>query len=314
MEILCFNHKAKECGVYQYGFRLFSILKKDSRYKYFEVERYDEYKEALDKHPEVRVVIFNYNCMTMSWLNRDNIIRKIKNIGIPHEALSESMSLAIFDYTCSINPSLSNGIPRPLYEDVDLLLKDYTPSNDNIKQFIDYKEEGVPVFGSFGFAFMNKAFHKIVDLVNKSYDRAIIKLSLSMAHFDPGKKENLRNVISACLAIERKPGIKLMITNEFFSNEDLLKFLSSNDMNVFLYERDIEAPSSVLDYALAVKKSIAISTSPMFRNVYHDSICPYKTSMQDCMANSVSYCERFLQEYSHANLRAKFDQIITSLI
>ena len=43
--ILFLNHKKKQCGVYQYGVRLFDIIKQSNKYcfQYFEIENIHEY-------------------------------------------------------------------------------------------------------------------------------------------------------------------------------------------------------------------------------------------------------------------------------
>ena len=72
--------------------------------------------------------------------------------------------------------------------------------------------------------------------------------------------------------------------------------------------------SSTIDYALSVKKPLGISNSYMFRNIYSDEICLYKTSMKDCILNSVSYCDKFVNEYSEENIINKFNYIINNNI
>ena len=113
----------------------------------------------------------------------------------------------------------------------------------------------------------------------------------------------------------KKEGIILMITHDFFSNADMLKFLKSNTMNIFLYSHDgnTNGISSTVDYALSVKKPLAISDSFMFRNIYSDEICLYKKSIEYCLKSSVDYCSVFLEKYSNQNLINKFRKIVTTL-
>ena len=91
-----------------------------------------------------------------------------------------------------------------------------------------------------------------------------------------------------------------MIFNDFFPNEDILKFLKSNDMNIFLYDYNKSIPddeigiSSVIDYALSVRKPLGISNSLMFKHIYSDKICLYKTDINNCLKNSVNYCDKLL--------------------
>jgi hypothetical protein len=316
MNILFLNHKVKQCGVYQYGLRLFEILKKtdDIHYIYIEVENSHEYNIALINNPNCKSIIYNYHGSTMSWLNQHTIQRKVKNIGIPHESFND-----FFDIVCNIDPNEREyvnrySIPRPIYENIDEMLQNYTPSTDSIKEFIEYSEEGVPVFGSFGFGFNNKGFDRIVKMVTEQYENAIIKLVIPCAFFDPNSNNTPIIMKNRCIQQNIKPSIKLMITHEFFSTEDILKFLQSNTMNLFLYDylhdRGI---SSTIDYAISVKKPLGISDSYMFRNIYSDAICLYKTSISNCLDNSVNYYTKYLTEYSHDNMIIKFRTICNNI-
>ena len=317
MKVLFLNHTKQQCGVYQYGKRLYDVLKKTVgiNYIYYEIDNEKDYiKSILDNEGSIHSIIYNYHAYTMSWLNNTNIQKKIKNIGIPHES-SESL----FDIVLNIDPMCTEvnnkySIPRPIFEKIDELLENYNPSNQSIKNFIEYSKEGKPIFGSFGFGFLNKGFHKIIEIINQQFDSAIIKLVIPIAYFDPNSEITPLKMKNLCESINRKPDIELMITHDFFSTEELLLFLKSNTMNLFLYDfmkgRGI---SSVIDYALSVKKPFGISDSYMFRNIYSDEICLYKTSMNECMKKFPKYSENFLNEYSNNNIINKFTGILSNI-
>jgi hypothetical protein len=171
-----------------------------------------------------------------------------------------------------------------------------------------YTDTDIPIFGSFGFGFKTKGFDKIIKLVNEQYDSAIVKLIITKAHF--GDPREAFNIGTQCKQISVKPGIIVMITHEFFSDKDILYFLRSNTMNIFLYDtlpgRSI---SSVIDFALSAKKPIGISDSSMFHHIYSDSICLYKTLIKDCL-NNTAELEKALLENSNSNLLAVFSKLI----
>lgn len=317
--ILFLNHKVQQCGVYQYGLRLYNILKASPtvKYKYIEIATLYDYVQVIKQNPGYQAIIYNYHALTMPWLNTNIIQHKVKNIGIPHESPS-----SLFDITLSIDDSKPESIsnyhlPRPLYEDVDKLLEEsssMTPSSTSqfISEFQDQAPE-IPIFGSFGFGFQFKGFHNIVKLVNEHYDNAVIKFVVPVAHYDP--INNVTNTLlhNACVAENKKPGIKLMITHDFFSNEDILRFLKSNTVNIFMYDNlSHRSISSVIDYALSVQKPLVISNSHMFRHIYDDSICVLRTPIQQCITNSVSYCAKFLDLYSNERMISKVDSVISS--
>jgi hypothetical protein len=316
MKVLFLNNVNQQCGVYQYGKRLYDILKTSKpelvNYIYIEISCENDYVASiLNNAPGIHSIIYNYHVITMSWLTNANIQRKVKNIGILHESPGH-----LFDIMCSIDPTEQEmrnkySIPRPIYENVDKLLQNYTPSTPSIKAFIEYSEEGVPIFGSFGFGFLNKGFDKIVKIVNDQCDAAIIKFIVPGAHFDGNRDVTNSLMEKMCHNVPLKPAIKLMITHEFVSNEDILLFLKSNTMNIFLYD-DMHGRgiSSTIDYALSVKIPLGISNSYMFRHIYSDKICLYKNSIAECMQNSVNCYSGFLEEYSNNKILQKFEKIL----
>lgn len=300
---LFLNHKIEQCGVYQYGLRLFEILQKDTKFIYKEIDSYEEYKNVINI-PDITHIIYNYHQSTMPWLNKNTIQKCLKNIGIPHESPDD-----LFDIICNIDPNAPESIhtqikryslPRPIYESFEI----------TTNAFIDiHKDSGLPIFGSFGFGFQNKGFHKMVEMINQQYDNAIIKLVIPIAHFDPDPY-TVERMKEMCFQKNIKPGIILLITHEFFSTNEILTFLQSNTMNIFLYDQMYgRGISSAIDYAISVKKPIGISDSYMFRNIYSDEICLYKHSIDYCLKQSTS---KYLKEYSHENMINKMNTIINS--
>lgn len=315
MKVLFINNIYKQCGVYQYGLRIYEILQplgisppQDIEYIYREIHHYAEYIQALSENPEIQYVIYNYHQTTISWLNTNNIQRKVKNIGIIHESPDN-----LFDIVIQIEPdSLENNrhysIPRPIFENIHF---SEVIVSQTRRDFIQkYTDTSLPIFGSFGFGFEFKGFEKIIQNINEQYEEAIIKFVIPVAHYD-GNYNRINEIHNSCFSFPRKPGIKLMITHEFFTNTELLQFLHSNTMNIFLYDTlQNRSISSTIDYALSVKKPLGISDSHMFRHIYDDSICVYKTPIATIMENSVEYCKVFVEKYSHDNMRAKFREIL----
>lgn len=315
--ILFLNHKTEKCGIYQYGLRIKDIIAKNDVYLfiYKEVDSYAEYMQLITHYKQtLKAIIYNYSSITMSWLNVANIQRNAKNIGIMH-AISD-----IFDLMIYLDPKHKETdniycLPRPIYENVDTMLSNHKSKHAD---FISaYTDSNIPIFGSFGFATNSKGFENIIHLVSNQYEQAVIKIVMPGATF---YEENYPEIeAKKCLAIPRKQGIQLMITHEFFSTEDILLFLKSNTMNIFLYNnktKDINiyniGISSVIDLAVSVDVPIGISDSHMFRNIYHDKIFLYKTPIKECMKFSKNYIKQFAIEYSHENFNNKLNKIVDS--
>lgn len=308
------NHSVKECGVYQYGLRLFNILKScsDINYIYIELSSLEEYNTVISliDTNNYSAIIYNYHTSTMPWLKKENIQNKLKNIGIPHESPD-----TLFDITLSINPFDTNGIPRPLFENIDSILKNPIYTDERIKEFIDFSKPGVPIFGSFGFAFINKGFDKIVKVINEQYDNAIIKLVMPTAAFNPNGKYDYDLISNMCKSNVIKPGIELIMMNTLLTDEELLLFLNSNTANMFLYDKmSHRGVSSVLDYVLSVKTPIVISDSHMFRSIYNDSICVYKNPIDSCIESSKNLHEIYSVLWSNKNVIGFFNKNIHAIL
>jgi hypothetical protein len=309
MIVLFLNHKIKKCGVYQYGIRLFDILRKstENTYVFKEVENETDYRTVLQDSYDL--ILYNYHPHIMGWLTTSTIQRRTKNVGLQHDLTENN----IFDITLRLDTTLSErpcryNIPRPIFEDVDTLLESYTPSTERIANFIHYAEPHVPIFGSFGFGFRRKGFVQMVQLIHQQYDEAIIKIVMPHADTvpsDPG-------IVEDCCRVLTKPNIKLLIIRDFFEEKDLLYFLRSNHLNVFLYETHPSAGvSSVIDYALSVKVPIAISNASWFRHIYDDAICVNKNRLEQIQNKTEAFDKR-RQEFCHANLIQKIDNVLSN--
>jgi hypothetical protein len=304
-KILFINSKLKKCGVYQYGLRLFEILKKTEsiEYIYKEMINQEEYNSLLIE--EYDLILYNYHSYLWNWLNETNIQTKVKNIGLQHD-LEENN---IFDVTLRLDTTLEErynryNIPRPIFENIDKLLKNHTPSK-NIEDFINYSEPDTPIFGSFGFGFKRKRFDIIIKLINDTYDKAIIKLVLPHADTMPSEI-NMNELLKIT-----KPGIKIMCIHDFLDEKDLLLFLKKNSMNIFTYEsHPCAGVSSVIDYALSVDTPLSISDASWFRHIYSDDICVYKNNIKNIMLTSKTHCDKYREIFSNNNLRNKISSII----
>lgn len=311
MKILFLNHKLKQCGVYQYGIRLYAILKKSDNivYTYKELDSLYEYNCFVNEC-QYDGILYNYHGCTMTWLNSSNMQRKIKNIAINHESIID-----IFDFEINIGKTVSENnyyIPRPIFENIEEIVNN-TPTNEFIES---YTSTNIPIFGSFGFGVGNKGFEKIIKMINEQYNEAVIKFLIPPADFS-AKQDQINELISRCRSQITKPGIIFITCSNFFSNEEVLKFLHSNTMNIFLYDSMQNCGrgfSSATDYALSVKKPFGISDSSMFRHLYSDEICLYNVSISDCIENSEKNMVKLLDENSNIKLITIFHTLLTNMV
>ena len=314
MKVLFLNvssNNGSESETYRYGTRLFSILQRShsNTYVYAEISTVVGYINEC-KNVAPNVIIYNYENSWFGWLNSSTIVKtNCKNIGI-HNGIDFPDGL--FDIMISTNPNEKEavnkiGIPRPIFEDWETIAS-FSAVNSKTKQdFIDYNEgSDVPIFGSFGFGSANNGFNKVIYLINSQYDSAIIKILVQ-----PKDEDDYNKIVQVCNAIRKKPGIKLMMINESFTDAEILKFLSSNTCNVFLYDRlEKRQISSCLDYAISANKPFGISDSFWFRHIYNDNISVYKTQINKVIENSTVALKLLKKEFSNENLIRTVDKIV----
>lgn len=300
MKIWLLNHTSVQCGIYQYGVRMYDILKKSTinEYCYKELSSFEEYRDWIETQPVMEdktAIMYNYHPIVMPWLN-GNIIHKdhIYNICIPHECWINGFDAYFAIDPNEPDPKYALKMLRPIFE--DFLYKESCAISE------------IPKFGSFGFGSPHKGFDKVIKIVSENYENAIIHLLITVPHFG-GNSNDIENLKRELLEIPRKPGIILNIRTDFISNdEEVLQFLDANDVNIFMYDKmEGRGISSAIDYALSVQKPIIISDSAMFRNVYDDRICVYKTPIRECIENSSQILNKIRLEYSHSKLINQFD-------
>lgn len=301
--IIFLNHRQKQCGVYQYGYRSAMILKKSDKYNftYCEVEGESELDAAIALHNPA-AVIYNYVSATMGWLSKRTFFKfpNITHYGIFHEG-NEHLNGAFDKYividSTFVDTDNKFGIPRPLFEG-------FTSER---------KENAIPVIGSFGFGFGNKGFERLVTLVNSQFDEAEIRIHMPSAFYGDASGHLSRSIANSCRKHITKSGVKLSITHDFLSDDQVLEFLAGNTINAFLYDEMVgRGLSSVIDYALSVNRPIAITNSYMFRHISdaNPSICIEKASLQEIISRNGEELNRYREWHSNANFIAKYELIM----
>jgi hypothetical protein len=295
--VALFNHKQSACGVYQYGKRISEIICKSQLFSidYYEVSNYDEYLNCLAKKTYT-IIIYNYHAVTMPWINR-TVLRSIHSV---HISIAHESPDSMFQIRLDVNPSAGLGLPRPIFETIP------GPSDH---PFITYGQDtGIPIIGSFGFGFTNKGFDKIIYKVNQEFDEAIIKFIIPIPDYGVNTVEE---VAMRCRSVFTKPGIQIRVSHQYFTDNEILQFLSSNTINCFFYDamhgRSI---SSAIDYALSVRKPLCITNSHMFRHIYSPLIDGDIVSIRSCIETSVPYLAKFNEAWCNQALIERVEKIL----
>lgn len=302
--ILFLNHKQAQCGVYQYGKRSANILKKstDFNFIYREIENDAEYWSSVNTYNPIGI-IYNYHPLTMAWLGHHNIVKYPNTVhyGLHHEGSFPDhikFNYYLMVDTTFIDENNKLSVLRPLVE-----------GN------INYVNPNIPTFGSFGFGFGNKGFGRVVKLINDQYDEAIIRLQIPRAYFGDRNGEASSQIFPGCQNEMRKPNIKLEITTDFLDDDGLLNFLAANTANIFLYDHMPERGlSSVIDYAVSVKKPMVISKSHMFRHILSTSpsICYEDRTLVEIINSGDEPLQQFRDKWSSTNFINRYKLIINN--
>lgn len=305
--IVFVNHNVVNCGVYQYGKRVSDICQKSKIYDFQYVEvtcPEDLFTFIEDKNPNI--IFYNYLPSTMPWFN-DSIFRQIKSLGIKQGNIVHNCQYGNFDFYLHQDPYYKNNennfaLLRPLFE--------YVPNNN-------LKKNDIIQIGTFGFGGQHKFVPEICRLVSEEFvDKSVI-LNLHITEgFYSGN--NFEEVKKECLSNLTNENISLNVTNNFLTTEDLLNFLYQNDLNIFFYENYpfYNGISSSIDYALSVKKPIAICKSNMFSHIMDvtPSICVEDTDLVDIINNGFSPLQEKYNSWSHKKFIDNIEMIVEKLL
>lgn len=233
--ILFVTRKSANCGVSDYGGRLFNILKKHLDITLFEAE------DANIDYSGHDVALYNYHVLTLPFVRTDN--RSIRHVALFHEDSIHTN----FDAVIPI-PTL----PRPIFE------IDVAPLPPRAR----------PLIGSFGFGFPDKNFAGMAQMVREQFSQALLRLHIPYSSFMDSDGHQARQRVREVEAVLRGSNIELEVTHEYRDTSALLSWLAEHDLNLFLHAPSRgRGLSSSTDYALSVKRPIGISSSEMFRHL-----------------------------------------------
>ena len=230
MNVFIINNSTQNCGVYQYGKRFGSIASKSQKYNfmYYEVDSEEEFFKLYETH-KPNAVIYNYLAGTMPWLS-GKIIQTCRDQGVKQYTIVHNSHYDGFDYYLHQNPYHSHvddrnfALARPLF--------DYQSPK------IERDDDTLHI-GSFGFGFKCKYIDDICKIVNEQFpDRKVqINLHLTESHYSPNW-DTIETIKQDCFNQITHDNIKLNITHDFLTDEEMLNFLSKNDLNIFFYEKE----------------------------------------------------------------------------
>ncbi len=308
--ILYINHSDEKCGVYQFGKNVGKAISKSTLYRILYVECTDvrSFRAVLKKEEPV-CVIYNYHPSTLRWAKKNAAWVTIPQIAMIHEvyqSVADEANDFDFDFWIGADPTLL--LKNPIVYKTGRLVPEYRNTSP-IPQRI--------TVGSFGFGTPQKGFEHIVKQVQDEFDEALIRFNIPFATYGDADGSRAKQIAATCRNQIVKPGIKLEISHDFLDEKALLNFLSQNTVNVFLYEQNkARGISSVIDYALAVERPIAVSESSMFRHVHatSPSITLPENTLRNIIDAGVEPLNKFRKEYTEENLIWEYDRILRDVL
>jgi hypothetical protein len=311
MKILFLNHRKSQCGVYEIGKRIFSLLDQNILPAiYQEVENINEYFNIVDTYsPDI--IIYNYVGATMPFLNSfvvSNCV-KIKHIGIIHDSFNFIPEVeSIFD--CWIVHDLTDKTPSTK--------KKFTTVRPicrfNRTKEIDFDNITI---GTHGFPVSPwKMYDTIVEYVNYAFDKATINMNLPVATFG-GTLEQAQNVANLCKSKITKPHIILNITHDYFeTEEELIERLSTNTMNAYFYNDKVYNNLGIAgsaDLAISSQSSLAVNSAYMYRHINTKLGSCTKDNIHEFL-NNYKEVKKLYDEWSPERMTNDYKQMIESII
>lgn len=302
---LFLNTLQARCSIHESGAMAYRALQNSDRYvlDYQELSRSNRrISRAYDFY------IFNYHDFTsMSWLDT-RCIRRLPGFKMtlvlevaPNDPFVR-VSPDDFDAYLVLDPSMARvssrvyAFPRPLESSPDL------PES---------KPPPIPLIGTFGLPTGGKGFDKVVLAVNREFESAVIRMNIPMGDYiDSDAPQRLSQEILRYRRLAR-PGVELVVTHDFMSKPDLIRWCAANTLNCFLYDRSMPGLSATTDQAIVSGRPLAVSTNETFRHI-HEYLKPYPLrSLRESIELSAPEVAAMREAWSPTAFARKFEGLLT---
>jgi FkbM family methyltransferase len=295
-----YNSRKSTCSIYESGLMVYNCLKHSPFYSLSYTEDNTflyEYDFAIvNEHftvnnwvTEQMIHLFNKPvfCIVSEVTFTENYIDKSPNFYTAYMVLDSSIEEKNNIY----------GFTRPLE---DYLIPDRVDNE-------------IPVIGSFGFATKGKNWHKIVEETQQNFEEAIIRFNIPFATYVPNNEEMINEIITQCNSILINPKIKLNITHNNYTKEELINWCAQNSINCFLYDREEIFTSGLCattDQAIVSEKPLLVSKDITFRHI-HKYIDFYPNiSIKEALNQTKYGVQKMKEDWSYKNFVNKFQKVL----
>ncbi len=139
-------------------------------------------------------------------------------------------------------------------------------------------------------------------MIINQFEEATLRLHIPFAEFGDRDGQQARCRIAECEMELHGTGINLEYSHEHKTQEELVNWLSYNDLNVFncipTHGRGI---SSSIDYALSARRPIGVSNSEMYRHLPRE-VCMDNTGLHELIAIGIEPLKQVYEANSPENL------------
>ncbi|WP_168220567.1 DUF4214 domain-containing protein [Azospirillum thermophilum] len=319
------NTAEEKCSIYESGRMVYNCINSSNVYTldYFPIDKIDVGALASegvvrlldgtldDEPPSYDFWIFNWHFITMaSRIDLESIGRLP---GIKFSILLEvepgnplrHVAIDVFDGYIALDPSTpATGkifpFPRPLPGEP------HRPAERN----------GIPVISSFGFGTPGKGFPLLVELVNREFDQAVVRVNIPpgtyTSSFDGIHGTAYPQYLAALCRRIAKPGIDVRFSYDFLSPDELLEWCSESDLNCFLYTRRQAGLSATTDQAILSGRPLLTGTNDTFRHI-HKYIPPYPVmTLREALDTSAPSVRRLQQDWSSQSFTRTFERMLAT--
>jgi glycosyltransferase involved in cell wall biosynthesis len=303
------NTPAANCSIHESGKMVYRSLLLSDKYQldYQEIDQ-----DSRSVPTEYDFYLFNYHLWAMPWLETKSVrnLPGVKVTLVLEMAPNNPFVMCPaddFDAYCVLDPTMKvtdkrvYALPRPLE------VPDAVSS---------YRESKVPVIGSFGFATPGKGFELLVDAVNREFEHAIVRINIPTTtqvneeHAWRLHKSNYADYLRELCKKVAKPGVQVVVTNDYMTKDELINWCAQNTLNCFLYNRHQPGLAATTDQAISSGRPLAVSTNETFRHI-HRYLQPYPyQSLKESIASSQEQVLQMQRDWRPKNFALKFEEVL----
>jgi hypothetical protein len=304
MKGIFYNSRHSLCSIWESGKMCYDALSKSTNYTL-------DYSEAESLDMSYDFAVFNHHFTMNTWMSEDIIqsYNKPTFCIVTEVSFSEDpiqLSPKYFSHYIVLDPTINetssiHAFGRPI-EEIDI---SNVPSLD----------VNIPNIFSFGFATPGKEWNKLLETVHNEYDDANIHFNIPRATHVPDYIHNdiINSIHHSASAIITKPGIKLKITHDTLSKEELITHCSKQTINCFFYNREhiyIAGLAAVTDQAISSGRPLLVTGDRTFRHIHKYIDYFPNISIKEAIGKTQNGVLQMKSDWSSVNFMLKFENIL----